>query len=123
MAAEYCCEEAGRHRHVQSWRMFIVENRMFSAAKRGKAKDDDKEPFKGKPAQRFELRRELYANDEVHLSPVGNQVLGNILRWQVKNESEELESGPREEVTMMIKAEKKGDGETKMVTLTGKFKF
>ena len=48
MAGRFRRVETGRQRHIETWRMFVVENRMFGWGKRKNA-----EPAEGDPAQRF----------------------------------------------------------------------
>ena len=62
------CEKEGRHSHVACWRSFVVEI--------------EKKDRSGK--ERFQLRRELYGEDGVHLSELGRSFVERVLRWQME---------------------------------------
>ena len=65
-AASVQCVEEGRHKHCICWRRFVLEREGGGRWKEGEEEKEGKE--KEGTRNKFQLRRELYGKDGVHLS-------------------------------------------------------
>jgi hypothetical protein len=70
------CLKVGQHKRVSCWPCFVVRRRN-GAKKKGGAENRGG----GGGGERYELRRELYQYDGVHLNVLGQRILTKILTW------------------------------------------